>query len=190
MKRIWKERLRILVHIYTHSTVSQLSDQAIQFSTLIQQNNNDDENNQLPTLMISLIWKNVSDTELICTTIGSPSSSCNYSINGEMNVLRYLMRIGPNEFSHEVSSTETNDFDTILDLCHQLIKTKNNMSKEKQIILKNLCNRIGKNQYFCGNSVTVCDIAVSSALKQSASGKELPQSLSQWLNNVTEVLGY
>lgn len=186
MRTIWKERLRILVHVYTHSTVSELTDEALQFSTLIQDNQNSTA--ELPTLIISLIWKNVSDTELICTTVSS--LSCNYSINGEMNILRYLMRIGPNEFSHEMSN-ESNNIDVILDICHQLISVKNNnMTKEKQAILKNLSGKLGKNQYFIGNSITVCDIAVCSAIKQCTSEKELQQSLTKWFKNVNEIIGY
>lgn len=140
-----------------------------------------------PTLNITLIWKNVTNTELNCS---SGSLPCSYTINGEMNVLRYLMRIGPNEFAHESVPMQCSDIDATLDACHRLVRLKSGMAKEKQTILKFLCGKLGKNQYFSGDVVTLSDIAVSSTLKQCANAKELPPALAKWLAKVTDYVRY
>lgn len=107
-----------------------------------------------------------------------------------MNVLRYLMRIGPNEFAHESLPTQCSDIDATLDACHRLVKLKQGMAKEKQVILKWFVGKLGGNQYFGGGVLTLSDIAVSSALKQCTNAKELPPSLAKWMGKVTDYVDY
>lgn len=109
-------------------------------------------------------------------------------IYGEVNIIRYLARIGPSEFNYdnELNSFET---DAILDTCYLLVKSVN--TKERQTLLRVLNNRLGKSDFFGDGTISVGDIAVSSTLKQTpAALKDLTPPMTKWLKTVTDIVGY
>lgn len=57
LKNLWNDRLYINVKVFTHSTISKINDEAKAFTDLISASS-DSQNNRLPILNISLIWKN------------------------------------------------------------------------------------------------------------------------------------
>lgn len=110
-------------------------------------------------------------------------------IIGEVNVLRFLSRIGPNEFNYEDQEELATSTDAVLDICYQL--TQKLSSKERQTHLQQLNQRLGKHKFFNGDDgVSIADVAVSSVLKNSSTLKELPGSLSCWQARTKLIVGY
>jgi aminoacyl tRNA synthase complex-interacting multifunctional protein 2 len=109
------------------------------------------------------------DTEMIIGT--------DLPILGEVNILRHLSRIGPNEFDYE-SKDNCNEIDVVFDLCYML-KTSSS-AKERQTAIKQLNNRLGKAQFFGdSNEISIGDVAFGSTIKQleSVIGKDLLPNL-------------
>lgn len=112
-------------------------------------------------------------------------------IYGEVNVIRYLNRIGPNEFVYDIDNHQANSADTTLDICYQLSKKLS--VKERQYNLQLLTQRLGKSKFFNDSNVlAIADIAVSSIVKKlcSSNMKEMPAALTSWLTQVASVTGY
>ena len=112
-------------------------------------------------------------------------------IYGEVNIIRYLNRIGPNEFVYDIDNQQANTADTTLDICYQL--TKKLSAKERQYNLQLLTQRLGKSKFYNDSNVmAIADIAVSSIVKRlcSSNMKEVPAALTSWLTQVASVTGY
>lgn len=101
---------------------------------------------------------------------------------GESNILRYLARIGPNEFNYESNGLNANEIDSQLDLSELLIAAPT--PKDRQVILKTLNSILGKNEYFGGTEPSINDVCLASAVLQSTADKELPPSLLKWSRKV------
>lgn len=126
-------------------------------------------------------------------TVGSNleliSSPTTYGpLQGEVNLVRYLSRVGPNDFNYELVESSVNETDSTLDMCYLLVNAKDNRERQKQLRLLN--SRLGKQQYFGGNNATITDIAVSSSVKQLNIIKELTPAMKLWLNRLTSTFGY
>lgn len=101
---------------------------------------------------------------------------------GESNILRYLARIGPNEFNYELNGTNPNEVDSQLDLGELLIAAPT--AKDRQIILKSLNTILGKNEFFGGAEQQINDLYLASAVRQSTADKELPPALLKWSRKI------
>jgi Thioredoxin-like domain len=184
LKTLWSGRLNVSVEVFTHSSVqsSECTAAAKDFtqkvSVPIAQNN-------LPTLKVTIIWKDVETTQMLT------SASKFIPIYGEVNIIRYFNRIGPSEFGYENDSHFATLSDGTLDICSQL--SKKLPVKERQAYVQQLSQRLGKNQFFNNSSsLNVSDVAVSSTLKKLFSGnlKEMPANLSSWLQKLSSIAGY
>ncbi|XP_057322369.1 aminoacyl tRNA synthase complex-interacting multifunctional protein 2 [Microplitis mediator] len=125
---------------------------------------------------LSLIWKNVGDSELIASGFKSQP------IVGEANILRYLVRLFDNE-SYEKSDSvvETLKIDRVLDLSYLL--THQDLPKYRQTTLNLLDKLLGTEKWFGGKRFfNVADVAAWSAIKRFTSDK-LPSNLSTWYRN-------
>lgn len=112
-------------------------------------------------------------------------------IYGEVNIIRYLNRIGPNEFFYDIDNHQANVADTTLDICYQL--SKKLPVKERQYNIQLLSQRLGKSKFFNdSNGLAIADIAVSSIVKKlcNSNMKEVPAALTSWLTQVASVTGY
>ncbi|KAG5680122.1 hypothetical protein PVAND_009647 [Polypedilum vanderplanki] len=186
LKNQWRGRLYLKAEVFTHSSVcdSDFTDASREFAEKIVQSNEIDF--KLPMLKVTIIWKNVETTQFI----SSPSKFI--PVYGEINIIRYLNRIGPNEFFYENDNYEADLHDQVLDICYQL--SKKHTDKERQQFLQQLSQRIGNNQFFNqATSLSISDIAVSSILKKLellADKKKIPTNLSNWLKNISSIAGY
>lgn len=177
LQTIWQNRLNLQVNCHTHSSIPNLPEPNQYFS---RQLNKRTSNPNLPTLNVTLIWKDVPTTELICI----PTSFI--PISGEINALRYFIRIGPNEFGYSDKSVQqTLETEQLLDTCHRLIQTKN--GKERQALLRQIGTTVQKQK----NLNKISDIALSSAMKQlRISDKDITPDLSRWLKTANTTYGY
>lgn len=181
LKKLWIERLNLLVECFTHSTVSKLSEEAINFQNTI--TNLKPFNENLPCIKVTLIWKNVGTyTEMIT------SPTAYVPICGEVNILRFLSRCGPSEFNYE-RHEDVNEVDSILDTCYLLINKQN--VKDKKQILKTLSSKLGKTPSFGGTDISLCDIAATSAIKQvqKALAKDINPNVMKLMTRVAAVVG-
>jgi len=182
-KNLWKGRLNISVDVFTHSTInaSEVTKIAKDFVEKVSAPAEDDN---LPTLKVTIIWKDVETTQMFTSPALLP-------IYGEVNIIRYLNRVGPNEFSYEADNQFANQTDTVLDICYQL--SRKSSTKERQQSVQQLSQLLGKNQFFNdSSSFSVADIAVSSTLKKffASNAKEVPANLASWLQKVSTIAGY
>jgi len=170
LKKLWTDRLSINVQFYTHSTVASLPESASNFQNICTAHQPTSATN----LNISLIWKNVDHIEMINGAL---------PIVGESNILRYLARIGPNEFNYESNGSNSNEIDSQLDLSELLIAAST--AKDRQVFLKNLNAMLGKNEYFAGTEPRINDACLGSAVLQSVQAdRELPPALLKWSRKV------
>lgn len=154
LQSVWGNRLNFQIQFFIHSTISRLTEANQHF---VQQFNKISPNPSLPTFTLTLIWKDVQATELIC----APTTFI--PICGEINALRYFARVGPTEFNYH-SGAESVDIlqtEALLDTCHQLISLKN--PKDRQVLFHQLEAAV-KNRVSLKNAIG--EIALFSTLKQ------------------------
>lgn len=173
LQTLWTDRLNLAVAFFTHSSVKELPAQNKAFEKRLTSTKLDEK---IPTLNLSLIWKETPATELVC----APGTFV--PITGEANILRYLIRIGPPEFGYigAGSIQAQMEIDVLLDLTHELIVAT---AKDHRLaVLKRISQRLNTQTAFGGSSTNVSDIAVFSTIKQlNLTGKELPANVNTWL---------
>ncbi|XP_067129501.1 aminoacyl tRNA synthase complex-interacting multifunctional protein 2 [Centruroides vittatus] len=168
--RLLKKQSNILLNIHIHSSVISLPDHV----KLLEGDNSDDlrTNHQI---VITLIWKETvgKDPEMMISPIMQAA------IKGEINIARYLARLlTPSYDSGDaVSVTE---IDNWLDMAHSSILHGNN--KERQYILKTMNSCLGKQDFLVGESMTVADIVMWSALCQTKLTTGLSTNINKWWN--------
>ncbi|KAL5289906.1 AIMP2 family protein [Megaselia abdita] len=175
MKNAWKTIFNIKVKAYSHSTISEISKEATEFQKNIE---HPTFSSDLPSLNITLIWKNCEHTEMIS------SPTMYVPIYGEVNIVRFLGRIGPKEYRYE-NSILCNEMDAVMDICYQLLRCSTN--KARSNLLRFLSIYLQEKEYFGGDSMSVADIAVYSSLKrlsQAFSSKDLTSNLKEWHKRV------
>lgn len=183
MKNLWRGRLNMQVDVFTHSSVKEADytkvakDFASKISSPVVQAN-------IPTLKVTIIWKDVETTQMLTSPVSIP-------VYGEVNIIRYLNRVGPNEFWYEADSHVANLSDATLDICYQLSKKPS--MRERASYVQLLSHRLGKCQLFNDSpTMSISDVAVSSILKKlfGNNSKEMPANLASWLQRVSSVAGY
>lgn len=182
LKKLWIDRLNLQVECFTHSTIPKLNEEAVHFQNQITSFEPKLEN--LPRILVTLIWKNVGTyTEMIT------SPTAYVPICGEVNILRFLSRCGPSEFNYE-RNDDVAEVDSILDTCYQLINKQN--VKDKKQVLKTLSSKLGKTPSFGGSDVSLCDIAATSAIKQvqKALAKDINPNVAKLIGRVSAVVGF
>jgi hypothetical protein len=181
LKSLWNGVANVEVAVFTHSSINsnEITKSATEFSDKVTSSNSQ---NNLPTLKLIVIWKNVSVTELLV------SSAKFIPIYGEVNMIRFFSRVGPNNYENE--NDFANKTDSVLDICHQLCLKPS--KAERQSFVNSLGQALGKSQNFFGSKViSAADVAVYSTLKNICGNnvKELPTNLSSWLQKISKTFG-
>lgn len=181
----WKNSINLVLKIYTHSSVAELPLAAKQFEEKVAATRLECNETKLPSLKVSLIWKNVPNTELITATCN------NISILGEVNILRYLNRIGKLELSYEHADSVTcNTVDNVLDVCHQLYAATKD-AKSRQTYWKLLAQLLGNNKRFGdGEQLAMSDLAVGCVVRQFIENDKIPDSLKGVHQFAQQILQY
>uniref|UniRef100_A0A1A9WHZ6 AIMP2 thioredoxin-like domain-containing protein n=1 Tax=Glossina brevipalpis TaxID=37001 RepID=A0A1A9WHZ6_9MUSC len=177
LKNAWKDLYTLDVKTFTHSTVSDIGIEAKDFEQALKLMTVNALN---PKININLIWKNCEHTEMIS------SPTMYVPIYGEVNIIRYLGRVGPREYRYE-DSPLCNEIDAVLDVCYQLLRCTTPKNKTKMLIA--LHNRLQNQQYFGGSTMSVADIGVYSSLKRmpDITDKDLTPVLLEWRNRAAKV---
>lgn len=173
LQTLWTNRLNLVIECYIHSSVKEFPAQNQAF---VKRASAFKTNSTVPTLNVSLIWKDTPTTDLVC----APGTFI--PISGEANILRYLLRIGPSEFGYigAGSIQAQMEIDALFDLVHELVLASAKKD-HRSSILKRLSQRLHTQTAFGGDSTNVSDIAVFSTLKQlNLTAKELPANVKTW----------
>ncbi|KAL0272298.1 UNVERIFIED_CONTAM: hypothetical protein PYX00_005330 [Menopon gallinae] len=162
------------IKTHVHSSVKSIPDSAKDFGQ---------SESDKGLINITLIWKGgLLDTELILSPVK------HISILGEVNILRYLGRLGLGFLQYpDTSGDATNNADGILDLCHHLQHTE--VTREISTLYKNLASGLQRKEYFGNNIFNICDIAVWSVVKQKGC-QNLTQNLVKWFNVMEQHMKY
>ncbi|XP_032592482.2 probable aminoacyl tRNA synthase complex-interacting multifunctional protein 2 isoform X1 [Drosophila grimshawi] len=170
LKNAWRDLYTIDVKTFTHSTMADIGPAAHDFEAKLAKVA---VNAALPKINVTLIWKNCEHTEMIS------SPTMYVPIYGEVNIIRYLGRVGPNEYRYE-SSPLCNEIDAVLDICYQLLRCSTHKSQVAMVRL--LDKRLQQQQYFGGDQMSVADIGVYSSLIRmpAITEKDLTPALLAW----------
>ncbi|XP_017086296.1 probable aminoacyl tRNA synthase complex-interacting multifunctional protein 2 isoform X1 [Drosophila eugracilis] len=170
LKNAWRDLYTIDVKTFTHSTMADIGPAAKEFEANLAKV---PVNPALPKISVTLIWKNCEHTEMIS------SPTMYVPIYGEVNIIRYLGRVGPAEYRYE-GSPLCNEIDLVLDICYQLLRC--NTHKTQVAMVRLLDKRLQQQQYFGGNQMSVADIGVYSSLIRmpAITDKDLTPALLAW----------
>nr|CAD7457345.1 unnamed protein product [Timema tahoe] len=173
--QLWGETLKLNISCHVHSTVPNVPEHLLSFRPT-----NCTASKNSPLLNITIVWKEVGpDTELIVSPLK------HVAVRGEVNILRYLTRLGPPQFNYELSDTpeDATQVDATLDACYLLSRCA---GKEQRALVGALAEGLGKKSFLAGgNQPSVADIAVWSALKQAGGGK-LSGDLARWFDQCSQ----
>ncbi|XP_033161437.1 probable aminoacyl tRNA synthase complex-interacting multifunctional protein 2 isoform X2 [Drosophila mauritiana] len=170
LKNAWRDLYTIDVKTFTHSTMADIGPAAREFEANLAKV---PVNPALPKISVTLIWKNCEHTEMIS------SPTMYVPIYGEVNIIRYLGRVGPAQYRYE-GSPLCNEIDLVLDICYQLLRC--NTHKTQVAMVRLLDKRLQKQQYFGGAQMSVADIGVYSSLIRmpAVTEKDLTPALVAW----------
>nr|XP_016924487.1 probable aminoacyl tRNA synthase complex-interacting multifunctional protein 2 isoform X1 [Drosophila suzukii] len=170
LKNAWRDLYTIDVKTFTHSTMADIGPAAREFEANLAKV---PVNPALPKINVTLIWKNCEHTEMIS------SPTMYVPIYGEVNIIRYLGRVGPAEYRYE-GSPLCNEIDLVLDICYQLLRC--NTHKTQVAMVRLLDKRLQQQQYFGGSQMSVADIGVYSSLIRltGVTDKDLTPALLAW----------
>ncbi|KAH8296533.1 hypothetical protein KR054_007543 [Drosophila jambulina] len=170
LKNAWRDLYTIDVKTFTHSTMADIGPAAREFEANLAKV---PVNPALPKINVTLIWKNCEHTEMIS------SPTMYVPIYGEVNIIRYLGRVGPAEYRYEGSAL-CNEIDLVLDICYQLLRC--NTHKTQVAMVRLLDKRLQQQQYFGGSQMSVADIGVYSSLIRmpTVTEKDLTPALLAW----------
>ncbi|KMY99781.1 probable aminoacyl tRNA synthase complex-interacting multifunctional protein 2 isoform X2 [Drosophila simulans] len=170
LKNAWRDLYTIDVKTFTHSTMADIGPAAREFEANLAKV---PVNPALPKISVTLIWKNCEHTEMIS------SPTMYVPIYGEVNIIRYLGRVGPSQYRYE-GSPLCNEIDLVLDICYQLLRC--NTHKTQVAMVRLLDKRLQKQQYFGGAQMSVADIGVYSSLIRmpAVTEKDLTPALVAW----------
>ncbi|ALC44732.1 CG12304, partial [Drosophila busckii] len=170
MKNAWRNLYTIDVKTFTHSTMADIGPKAREFEENLAKV---PVNPALPKINVTLIWKNCEHTEMIS------SPTMYVPIYGEVNIIRYLGRVGPAEYRYE-NSPLCNEIDAVLDICYQLLRCSTHKAQVAMVRL--LDKRLAQQQYFGGDQMSVADIGVHSSLIRmpAITDKDLTPAMLAW----------
>ncbi|XP_046429192.1 probable aminoacyl tRNA synthase complex-interacting multifunctional protein 2 isoform X1 [Neodiprion fabricii] len=171
LQNIWNDT-DIYVSCHTHST----STSPVPEFPLTAQNFNSENH----TVEVSLIWKEISDLEVIISGVRGTR------LLGEVSLLRYLSRlIASHNYESRECGIDASKIDSLLDLCHELSFQKSRMHANS--VFATLAGNVGNGQWLLSrSSPSIADVAAWSAIKQ-LDDPNLPGNLTSWFKRCDNV---
>jgi len=132
---------------------------------------------QIEKLIFTFIWK---QDVFAPSLMHSPRLQTR--IMGDTNIARYLCRL----FCPQLYDESNIDIVLLADKwIDTSVKISNGNSKEKDSAVKAMNAHLGRSQFFCGDSITLADITLLSAiLANSNVFKSLPNNVLAWFNRM------
>jgi len=134
-------------------------------------------------LAFTFVWK--ASDPFTPSLMHSPSIQTR--VMGDANIARYLARLLVPQLYNEDDVAGVAAIDRWIDSAVQLY---NGNSKEKDSVVKAMNSHLGKNDYFCGGSVTLADVTLLGALLANSDHvKTLPKNAKKWFQNMSSHFG-
>ncbi|GIX99738.1 aminoacyl tRNA synthase complex-interacting multifunctional protein 2 [Caerostris extrusa] len=129
-------------------------------------------------ISLTVIWRDgKKDHEMMIDPIHQST------IEGEVNIARYLSRLLC--FTDENDALLSTQIDNWLEVVHSSIIHGNN--KDRQGALRSLNAHFGKNSFLVGDSFTIADIVMWSALIQTKLHQNLPTNAEKWFKSLLNI---
>lgn len=174
LQKLWRGRVNLVINSFTHSSVRGMTIESLRFVDHININKPD---RGLPNLKISVIFKEIDNLQFII------SPTAYFPLVGEINLIRYLSRVGPTEFNYEISDGgDVNQTDLIFDTSSGLLSART--AKEKMNGARLFNTKLGKQQFFGVSSPNIVDLAVCTAIRHTKVTNELIPALKTWFQRV------
>lgn len=133
-------------------------------------------------VVFTYVWK---EDLLTPSVMQSPLRQA--KIVGDANVGRFLCRMLCPQLYDESNIDNATLMDKWIDLSVQMT---NGSNKEKEAVMKEMNSYLGKNDYFCGVTLTLADITLLAAvLSNMNSFKAVPKNVKKWLGSMKEIFG-
>ncbi|XP_047635470.1 aminoacyl tRNA synthase complex-interacting multifunctional protein 2 isoform X1 [Phacochoerus africanus] len=165
LHRLLCDHYRVLSAVHTHSAVQRVPPHLLKcFGEQKQQPRHEYQ------LGFTLIWKDVPKTQMKF----SVQTMC--PIEGEGNIARFLFSL----FGRKQDAVSLTLMDSWVDTA--IFQLKEGSSKEKAAVFRSMNSALGKSPWLVGNELTVADVVLWSALRQTgACGAAVPASVQKWM---------
>jgi hypothetical protein len=115
------------------------------------------------------------------------------TIKGEVNILRYLSRLGPPVYNYELNTDPaiSSRLDGLLDTCYSLARCRT--LEEQKLVISDLDGYLGRAQFMAGESeISIADVAVWSVLRQIdvQLQQDMSKNMKEWLQHCSQLLGF
>lgn len=175
LQKLWKKNLHLVFSFHTHSSVAQISGETLAYQRVVEEQSEKNDKD----VVFKIIWKGGNpNPEMILSPID------HVPIHSEVNILRFLSRIGPDYYNFEAKANAT-ELDKIFDVCFKLANIE--VEGERAQLIELLANYLGNslNQAEL-TDVSLVDLAIYSTLTRNK--KALPkasgQKLTKWMKAV------
>lgn len=169
-----KHCLNVMVDVFMHSTLNQ-SDLSRDTSEFVKKVMLPVKLHNCPTLKITIIFKDVDSQMMLTSPFVVP-------VFGEVNIIRYLNRIGPAELRYENDFSQSTLTDAVLDVCYQLSRS---LIRDRINFIRILCQKLSTSKSLFFNDslcLSVADIAVVVVLKKLfQTFEDLPLTLREYI---------
>lgn len=102
---------------------------------------------------------------------------------GEATIARYLARLLSPAYDEDENIVMATEIDTWVDGLSQLLDGE---PAEKTNVIKSLNSRLGKNNWLAGDSMSLADVAMWSAMHQSGRSAKASGNVKKWLDRCNE----
>lgn len=175
LQKLWNDNLHLVFSFHTHSSVTKVPQEAVTFQKQVEQESENKEND----VVFKIIWKSCnSNPEMIISPID------HVPIHSEVNILRFLSRVGPDFYNFE-AQPNVNELDKIFDVCFKLsnIETEGERAQLIDLLVKHLGQSLAATEL---KEVSLVDLAIYSTLSNNK--KSLPkahaQKITKWCKMV------
>ncbi|EDV19427.1 uncharacterized protein TRIADDRAFT_62144 [Trichoplax adhaerens] len=110
------------------------------------------------------------------------------AIVGDGNIARYLCRLFLPILYDDSDAVMSTEIDSLLDSIETSLLNGNN--REQNATLRNINAKIGKSQWLLGDRVSLADIVLFSAVKQSGIAGSLPNNIQRWYKSCSDHDGF
>merc|ERR1712002_189361 len=129
-------------------------------------------------LVFTFVWK---ENPFCPSVMQSPLLQT--KIIGDANIGRYLCRILSPQLYNENNIDQITAIDKWIDISVQMT---NGNTKEKDSAMKSMNSHLGKNNFFCGENITLADVTLlASLLSNINSFKSLPKNVKKWFSQIS-----
>ncbi|KAK9882649.1 hypothetical protein WA026_022516 [Henosepilachna vigintioctopunctata] len=172
LQRSLRNEINLNINCYLHSSIANISSVTEDFVSNLKR----PQTKGIPSVDLMLIWKKIGQHAELNVS--------HYPIQGEANILRYLVRILDSDLNHE-KYPNPEEIDNLLDMSYALSYN----SKNNKNYLQHLNKSSSKGLWLEGRrSITIADIAMFDFLKKNFKIDSVSGNLNKWFNQCEQYI--